>query len=805
MIPSVVYRLLATLIALSPCITSAMAQQQCRICGKVLDEHGRAVPDALLHFNHGPQTLTDSAGSYCVGPIQAGEWRVEVKRAGFETVTRTVQLPPSSTRLDWALHPVERLLEGVIINADPFREQLESLPLASVKVDSAWLRQYLAPNLMFSLGRLPGVRAASMGTGIAKPVIRGLSRSRLVVIDRGVKQEGQQWGADHGLEIDPFYAERIEILRGPAALTYGSDAIGGALRVEPAAPPVGPEARLLASYQHNIHNVATSAAVAWRENKWFGRVRLSRQSYGDLSVPADSFRYNRYVLPLLENRLKNTAGRDWSLTTEAGRLHRRGFADLAFALYRQEVGIFTGAFGVPRISQLADDGESRNVGQPAQHVRHYKLLHRNRVQYNDWRLEIDAGLQHNDRRELARPHAHGFGPSIDTDESLTLRLTTASLNLRARHLWNPLMKGTAGLNMESQFNRIGGYEFFLAEYDRWSAGLFYLLEYRASARLDLQAGARLDGQTLRTQGHAQMTYAANGQEQGVETLAAPLRRRWAVPTWSLGLNWRVADSLLLKAHVGSSFRFPQAVELTANGVHHGGFRHELGSAALGPERGFQADFGGEWRWGWGRISLSPYLLYFTNYLYLSPSYRFSRRPEGGQLYAYEQTEARFWGGEALAEFNAMQWFFLEVGGDYTRADNFLTDLPMPFTPPPQAWAELKFKRTYGGKSLRDWYVSAECRMTDAQRRVDRNELETPGSVLWHMRAGAAWNAGKAARIHVYGQMLNLLDAKYFNHLSNYRFLNLPEPSRNFILTFAVDWSGQDRSAFVRTKTPSSTR
>ena len=410
-----------------------MGQSVCQVCGRVVDAQGNGIPNVHIHAAD-RHTLTDSSGSYCLGPLPPGRLELKALHLGYEASAQSLTVPGGRVQLNWSLQAHEHWLAGVTVIDDPFCNALDHIPLASIQLDSAYLRQYLAPNLMLSLGRLPGVRAASMGTGIAKPVIRGLSRNRLVVVDRGIKQEGQQWGADHGLEIDPFYAERIEILRGPTSLIYGSDAIGGVVRFEAPAPPQGTLTRWTGSYQHNLRNYATSAAAAWRTGSWYGRLRLSGQSYADVRVPADSFQYNRYILPLVNRTLKNTAGRELNVTGEVGKLHQRGLSDLMLSIYRQEVGLFPGAFGIPRTNRLLDDSRPRHIDPPAQRVSHYKLIHRNRWQFSSWRLELDAGLQHNDRRELAPPHAHGFQRTTTSDESLTLFLTTGSLNDRAAHL-----------------------------------------------------------------------------------------------------------------------------------------------------------------------------------------------------------------------------------------------------------------------------------------------------------------------------------------------------------------------------------
>jgi iron complex outermembrane receptor protein len=266
-----------------------------------------------------------------------------------------------------------------------------------------------------NLSRLPGVNQLQTGVGISKPVIRGMSGTRILVSDLGLKQEGQQWGSDHGLELDPFGAEKIEVIKGPSTLLYGSDALGGVIRIQtPSIPEEGLSGENATLFRSNNNYIGNSLSINGKKGKWFGKARATWSEYGDYKVPAKSFTYLNRTLPIENERLKNTSGRDFHYQITGGYAGERGVTKLTWSHFHQRNGLFPGIVGIPTGSNVADDGDRRNVDLPQQNVDHYKLAVNSSINLSEGWLQFDAGVQRNERQELIQPHREGYAPLPDS-------------------------------------------------------------------------------------------------------------------------------------------------------------------------------------------------------------------------------------------------------------------------------------------------------------------------------------------------------------------------------------------------------
>lgn len=231
-------------------------------------------------------------------------------------------------------------------------------------VGKEYLKNNFSGNLMQTLGKLPGVHSMDIGSGFSKPVIRGMGFNRVSVTENGIKQEGQQWGADHGLEIDAFNVEQVNVRKGPASLLYGSDAMGGVVEITQAPPPLDDqffgEAVLMGKSVNSL--IGGSLMVGIKKNGFHSKLRYSEQRFGDYRVPTDTIVYLTQRIPIYNRRLKNTAGleRDVSWSGEYRTRRYKGGYTLSNAW--QKVGFFPGAHGIPDASQVQDDGDSRNIG-----------------------------------------------------------------------------------------------------------------------------------------------------------------------------------------------------------------------------------------------------------------------------------------------------------------------------------------------------------------------------------------------------------------------------------------------------------
>ncbi|MDH6306307.1 iron complex outermembrane receptor protein [Parabacteroides sp. PF5-5] len=656
--------------------------------------------------------------------------------------------------------------------------------------DKDFLTHYYSGSLMQTLEKLPGVRSMDIGSGFSKPVIRGMGFNRVSVTENGIKQEGQQWGADHGLEIDALNVETVNVRKGPASLLYGSDAMAGVVEIMPPSPPFEDqffgEATLLGKSVNSLYG--GSLLLGLKKGRFHTRLRYSEQRFGDYRVPTDTIIYLTQRIPIYNKRLKNTAGLERNVNWLGEYLNGRYRSTYALSNAYQKVGFFPGAHGIPDASRVEDDGDSRNIDMPYSKVNHLKATTRQQYTWDGAQLRWDIGYQNNHREEWSFFHTH-YGtqspPATDPDKELAFTLHTFSSGLKVRLLGSAVWEHTGGWDVQYQRNTIGGYSFLLPEYSRLTSGLFWLTNYKLNDAFTLSGGLRYDIGKIEAEPFSDLYLATYLKQQGyteAEIAANEVRshkvdKNFGDWSGSLGIVWQVASEHLLKANIGHSFRLPGANELASNGVHHGTFRHEQGDASLDSERGWQFDVAYTFTSPYVTVNVSPFVSWFSNYIYLRPTGEWSILPHAGQVYRYTGSEALFAGGEASAAVHLPFYFKYELAAEYVYTYNCDDHIPLSFSPPATLRNTLSWER---GK-LR---LYAEHHWIADQNRTDRNEDPTPGANLFHAGAAVSIPLG-ATEAEITLSARNLLNTKYYNHLSFYRKVEIPEPGRNFQVIIKV--------------------
>jgi iron complex outermembrane receptor protein len=673
-------------------------------------------------------------------------------------------------------------LESVTVSASYAKSATRNSTLQVDVADERFLKEHFTGNLVQTLQQLPGVHSMNIGSGFSKPVIRGMGFNRISVTENGIKQEGQQWGADHGLETDAFNAERVTVRKGPASLLYGSDALGGVIEITQLPPPqenrvFGETVWLGKSVNGTLGG---SVMLGIKKDNLYGKFRYSEQHFGDYRIPADTIVYLTQRQPVYGRKLKNTAGfeRDASLYFE----YRRGsyISHYAASNAYQKVGFFPGAHGIPDISRLQDDGNSRNIELPYSTVNHLKATTHQQYTGDGVTGSWDAGYQNNYREELSLFHTHYADqplPEIKPDRELAFMLNTYSSSLKMRITGRPFWEHTAGWDVQYQQNRIAGYSFLLPEYNRFMTGWFWLASYHPGRTFSVSGGVRYDYGRMDISAYTDARLEAwlTGQGYSGERIEAykwrsyPVNRHFGDFSGSLGMVWEPRDGHLVKANIGRSFRLPGANELASNGVHHGTFRHEQGDPTLSSEHGWLLDVSYACAHRGLSFSVSPYAGWFGNYIYLRPSGEWSALPHAGQIYRYTGTEAIFAGAEVVFDIDLLRFLSYRFSGEYTWAYNRKEQIPLAFSPP----ASVRNTLTAKGKRVQTY---VELQHVSAQNRVARNEDPTPGANLLH--AGVTVHFPFAEMTL---SLQNLLNTKYYNHLSFYRKVEIPEPGRNIQL------------------------
>lgn len=638
---------------------------------------------------------------------------------------------------------------------------------SSVQVSADELRLHVGHSMMDALSHTAGVQAMDIGVGFSKPMIRGLGFQRVAVTENGVKQEGQQWGADHGLEIDAFHVENVRVVKGPSSVLYGSDAMGGVVEILPPQIPrrdtVMGDATFL--YQSVSTGLSGSAMVAVKRGEWFARLRYTERHWADYKVPADSFTYLSMRLPIRQRRLKNTAGMERSINGLIAWQHGSYQGRVAVSNTYQRAGFFSGAHGIPSLSNLNNDGDRWNIDMPNNVVNHLKLTSVNKWFAGNLQTTLTLGYQQNHREEWSLFHSHVLGaqsPEVDPDKELMFRLHTLSAELQMRYSPSPKWEHYWGASNVFQHNSIGGYSFLIPAYERNQSGAYYLATYRASHALTFSASARYDHGFISTEAH-----------EGAQAL----RRHLNDYSLSFGAEYRPDSRHELKVSAGRAFRMPSVNELTSNGVHHGAFRHEVGDCSLVSEQGWQFDVAYTFRTPRLEVSLSPFASYYSHYISLSPTGQWSELPDAGQIYRYMDSPSLFIGGEVRVSVGLTPHLRYTFSGEYVHTSNLDAHTALPFSPPASMLNTLSWEK---GRLE----VFVESQSVAPQRRVCHNEETTRGYNLVHTGGSYEFPINKC-RLALLLHVSNLLNTAYLNHLSFYRKLDLPEAGRDIQATIRL--------------------
>ena len=679
------------------------------------------------------------------------------------------------------------LLPDVVVTESYQQRQAKKSALAVDVVDQDFLRKHFTGNFMQAMENIPGVQTMDIGSGFSKPMIRGMGFNRIAVLENGIKQEGQQWGADHGLELDAFNIGTVNVLKGPSSLLYGSDAMGGVIDIT--SPPVPSVDMLFGDVTLLGKSVngtlGGSFMLGIKKSFWYAQVRYSEQHFGDYRIPTDTIVYLTQKMPVYGRKLKNTAGIERNIGFFAQYQRQRYKANYSVSNVYQKTGFFPGAHGIPDVSRVEDDGDSRNMELPSSKVNHLKVTTLQQYAWEKLVLSGDFGFQNNHREEWSVFHTH-YGsqpvPEKDPDKELAFNLNTLSASVKVRFIGSSSWEHALGWDGQHQRNDISGYSFLLPEYYRSTTGLLWLTTYKPNNVISVSGGMRYDYGYIHISSHEDAYLADYLRKQGYDEEQVEhykwnshaVKKKFGDYSFSLGLVWTPSERHMVKANVGRSFRLPGANELAANGVHHGTFRHEQGDTNLKSEQGWQMDASYNLRYNGFSISVSPFVSWFSNYIFLRPTGEWSVLPHAGQIYRYTGAEALFAGTEATIDIHFLRSFNYRISGEYVYTYNCDEHIPLSFSPPFSMRNTLTWQR-------KQVMLYAEWQSIARQNRVDRNEDRTPGANLFHLGGSLNIPIRGNQAIEITLTARNIFNTRYYNHLSFYRKVEIPEPGRNFQL------------------------
>ena len=597
------------------------------------------------------------------------------------------------------------------------------------------LRQTTSTNIIDAIAHQPGVAQITTGSGISKPIIRGLGYNRIIVMSEGVRQEGQQWGDEHGIEIDAQNVNSVEILKGPASLMYGSDAMAGVLILH--GSPIQPEGEMKATvsteYQTNNGLFDYSLNFAGNQKGFVWDVRFS-----DKYAHAYKNKYDGYV-----------PGSQF--TERAGRLmlglnKRWGYSHLTWTTFHQTPSIVEGERDevTGELECSTDNVKTYSKALPFQQIKHYKAVWDNSLNLKRGWLKAIIGYQQNRRQE--------FEDNADEYE-LFFKLHTITYDLRYLSQEFNGWKMAGGVNGMWQQSQNLGEESLIPEYKLFDIGAYATVS-KSLECLTLNGGLRFDNRHLDF--HS---------------------RNFNGITGSIGAVWNASEHLNLRLNMARGFRAPNMSELGSDGVHEGTLRYEIGNPELKPEYSWQADLGLDFTSEYVSAQVALFANRIENYIFAQ---RIDMEMEEGyRTYEYTQGDARLLGFEAGIDIHPIHSLHFEntfslVDAQQLHADEDAKYVPM--TPAPRWTSELKYELTHHGhKTLNNAYVALGLEHNLAQNhyyKVDDTETRTPAYTLLSLSVGTDLNIHKKKVAELYVTAENLLNTAYQNHLSRLKYCDV---------------------------------
>lgn len=736
-------------------------------------------------------TFSDSTGAFSIS-LPDGEHTITASYLAYEIYSRKIETDSTSAPIIIYLKPASEKLDEVQVEGSR-QERITKVESISVQlIEEEFLKESMSANLMQSLKSIPGIHSMDAGTGISKPMIRGMSYYRVVVAQNGIKQEGQQWSNHHGIAVDQQSVNHIEIIKGPASLQYGSDAIGGVINMLPSHVPLtagfSGEANLIG--KHNTQWLGGSANFSLRKGDIYTLFSVTHNSYADFKVAAT----NEFLLPSpgssseashrveLSSTISNTAGQENAVSGTVGIVKKWGNSYIECNYYGTRTGFFDWQ-GIQNDSLRAiHEKSTRDLNLPWQQADNFAINHFTNRYFKTNKLELALGFQNNISREYGYLDDRTGNRRSDLlrykeEDNLDLLLNLYVWSANAFYTINEWEghKVKIGLNTQLQRHRTDGYNHILPKYARHSEGVFITHRYTLSKKWLLNSGARFDFNSF------QIQQSLNPDPAFGDSIFNPsIQKNYVGSAFSLGINYLPKSNTVYKVHIGKSYRTPSVYELAAYGLHRHEVRFEKGNESNKPEEALQLDLGWEKKWKNLQISVSPFVNYFFNYLYLTPTPVLRVQ---GQVYEYNQTKALLMGSEASIAYTFRKRLSFECGGEYVYAVNLDFMRALPFTPPLSVRTDIYYLLKDKWK-LKKSKIGIGVIGVASQNYTVPNELSTPGYISINATARTTV-AIKKHNVSFYLKASNILNNRYYNHISFYRRLRIPEQARDILLSVSV--------------------
>jgi iron complex outermembrane receptor protein len=759
-------------------LTSAAIAQQFTLTGKVFDKAtGKTLAGASVYLPEIKKgTIANKEGVFTIN-IEQGSHVLEISYIGYATDVQNIQLQKNTTQ-DFYLN--SSVLEGGNVIVTSFLRATSTrrtpTPVTIIKKDELFLG--VSSNLIDALSKVPGVSQISTGPAISKPVIRGLGYNRVVVMNDGIRQEGQQWGDEHGIEIDEYNVSRTEVLKLPASLIYGSDALAGVINIISNVPVSEGviKGNVYSNYQTNNRMMGNHFDLAGNKKGFIWGINYSAKNAGDYK--------NKYDGNVFNSRFLERNGGGY-----VGIEKNWGYSQLSFSNFYQHLGIVEGdradggqfimlkdVKGIAKEMIVgSEESKSFSPNAPMQKIQHTKYTLDNNIKLGSDRLKATFGLQRNQRME--------FGNVLDLNEKeLYFDLNTFNYSIQYLKAEKNNWKNTFGINGMRQTNTNRGEEALVPDYTSFDIGAFYYTQKRTD-KTSWSGGLRYDQKYMNYIDPAQFVCPP---DMACIALYNPVEsnKQFNNISGAIGIEHDISAQLTLKLNISRGLRAPSMAELASYGAHEGTNRFEYGNEALISEKSLQFDAAIEWNNE--HMSIAGNVFYNTVKDYIF--YQKLTAKSGGDsiivengddlyAFAFRQKDAHLYGAELNVDFHPhpLDWLHVEnslslIRGQFKEALDGSTNLPG--IPSARLLSEIRIEMFKKSKAIRNSFINMQLDNVFAQNNpfVGYN-TETVTSAYTILNVGFSTQVQHKNKtlfsVSLVGQ--NIADVAYQNHLNRLKY------------------------------------
>jgi outer membrane receptor protein involved in Fe transport len=706
------------------------------VSGRVSDPSGQPIAQAtvsIVELNRA--TMTDQSGSFQFGTVPAGRYNISARRLGYAPAASTITVGDAPSVVTLRLGSGAQQIEPLNVTATRAPEAALASPLPTSVLTGDQVDREGGVSLAHSVAKLAGVRNVSTGQELGKPMIRGLFGPRILVLADGSRLEDYSWSDEDGPSIDARIAQRIEVIRGPASVLYGSDALSGVVNVIPGEVPFsadGAKQRRQAIEAYGASNNIELGGAAMAEG--------SQSKYGWRLMGTGRFSQN-YQTP--DGQMPNSSF--WAFNGE-GAFGIRGDRDNT---------VFRGAHYGGEFHLLEATGPEAGDpnGGPVRQTMDDRLQVTNNHLFGSLRLETKAQFQRHSLTEVSDDCVPAPGQTtcvkVKDRPAFGLVLNTGTVDVLAHHTAGDVLNGTIGVSGTAQASSSSGPIFLVPSATINSAAAF-AFEQLTAGQFTFVAGARGDSRHLSSDAQPEIGQAADS-------------RSWSAASTDGGIVFRPIPELALVANYGTGWRSPTLFDLYANGPNLAEARFEIGDPTLSVERSRNLDGGFRLEAARIRADVSVYQNRVDDYIFTTPT---SATQSGLRVFRHEQTDARLTGGEASVEARLTDRVTIRGSHDFVNGDDRRAGTPLPLIPP----SRTILGATVGVGRVGSWQgvsVGGDLEINQRQTRLNPNDFATDGYTLLNLDLSSERTV-RARPVRLDLDIRNALNTSYKDYLSRFK-------------------------------------